>query len=117
MSSNNEMKQSSSFGHVVGQATNNTNNSHRVAAGFDQNSGTNSTTGIGTPRSALYYPEKEVHYGQMDHDRNFQNEQQDSMNGTVTSSHVSHPLGFNNNEASAYRNSPNASIPPSIVPA
>ena len=109
MSLNNEMNRSSSFNHT---STMNI----RVPTGFDQAIGSTSlAASVGTPRSALYYPEKDGHYGQaIDQNNDYVEEQQESMHGL--SNHVSHPFVTNNYETAAYQNNPNASIPSSIAP-
>lgn len=115
--SSTDTDQTPSFGHVVSQVTFNNGNNHRIPVGLDHSK--NNVSDVSrTPRTALYYPEKEDHFGQMDHDRSFQNNEQQhhhhhhhQENVNEVSSHLSNPLiGFNNNETAVNHNSPNVAI-------
>ena len=105
MGSTNEMGRSSSYGHIIGGAgTQGPSSNIQRTPGFDQSSG--------TPRSALYYPEKDGYYGQINPNvtiagaRNFHSNE-DNGNGAAHSSNLT---GFSD-ASTAFHASPNESNP------
>jgi hypothetical protein len=112
--SNSEMDQSSSFTHAASQINLNddSNHHHIPAAVLDPNKST--SCAIRTPRSALYYPEKEDHFGQIDQERSFQNEDHQleyhHLENNI-SSHVPNSMaGFNTTETAIPTKSTNPSV-------
>lgn len=105
--SNSEMDQSSAFAHAACQINliDGSKHQHIPAAVSDPNK-------MRTPRSALYYPEKEDHFGQVGQERSIQNE--DNLNqyhrqdsGNDVSSHLPNPMaGFNTTETAIPTRSP-----------
>jgi hypothetical protein len=115
--SNSEMDQSSSFTYAASQINLNDDSSHHHIPAAVSDPNKSSSCAIRTPRSALYYPEKEDHFGQVDQERSFQNEDhqleynhRESVNDI--SPHVPNSMvGFNTTETDI----PTKSTYPSVL--
>lgn len=111
------MDQSSSFAHTASQINLIDGNKHQHITAVVSDPNKTSSGTMRTPRSALYYPEKEDHFGQVDQERSFQNEDhqleynhRESVNDI--SPHVPNSMvGFNTTETDI----PTKSTYPSVL--